>query len=145
MFKKEYLEIPFLRDFAVEELTQLLHYASAATYKPDETIFRQGDQGRELYVVTSGKIRFEFKKPDSPEVKVLSSAGRGTIFGEMAFLESQPRTATAVAEEAAEVLIFKRADVQKLIDLYPSLAVTFYHSVALELANRLRNANPRIT
>lgn len=145
MFKEEYLKIPFLREFTVEELTRLLNYGSELICEPEQVIFRQHDHGRELYVITSGKVRFEYVKPETGELRILSYATYGNLFGEIAFLHPQPRTATAVADEPTSLLVFQKPDVQKLIDLYPTLAATFYHAVALELAYRLRNTIPRIT
>lgn len=145
MYKDHYLQVPFLREFAIEELTQLLNYASELKYEPEQVIFHQGDQGRELYVITEGSVRFEFRKPDTGELRILSTVSYGALFGEIAFLQPQPRSATAVSAEATELLVFRKPDVQKLIDLYPTLAATFYHAVALELANRLTITTPRIT
>lgn len=145
MFREEYLQVPFLREFTVEELSQLLNYAEEQSHQPEEVVFRQGDHGRELYVVTGGKIRFEYVKPETGEMRILQYATYGALFGEVAFLHPQPRTASAVAEEQTSLLVFRKPDVQKLIDLYPTLAATFYHAMAIELANRLRITTPRIT
>jgi CRP-like cAMP-binding protein len=85
------------------------------------------------------------KKAISYKLRILSTVSYGALFGEIAFLQPQPRSATAVAVEATELLVFNKPDVQKLIDLYPTLAATFYHAVAIELANRLTVTTPRIT
>lgn len=144
-FRQEYLQLPILRNFTVEDVSRLLEYAIERSYEPGQTIFTQGDPGRELYVIVSGKVRFEYENPNTGEEKVLAWAGFGMLFGEIGFLQPQPRTAAAIAEERTELLLFQRADVQKLIDLYPTLAATFYHAIALELSIRLRDSTPRIS
>jgi CRP/FNR family transcriptional regulator, cyclic AMP receptor protein len=133
--------IPFFRGFPDEDLEHLLQFASEVEFEPGDAIFRQGDPGRELYVVTAGNVRFDRLAADG-KMRVLSTARFGAVFGELAFLQPQPRTATAIAVEKTSLLIFQKAEIQKLLDLYPSLAAAFYHAVALEIARRLRESAP---
>jgi len=145
VFNEKYLGIPILRDFTVEELQQVLNYAQELRYEAEDVVFRQGDGGREIFIVVDGKLRFEFEHPEKEGKRILSYATFGMLFGEISFLLAEPRTATVIAHEPSVLLSIGKPDVQKLIDLYPDLAATFYHAVALELAHKLRAANPRIT
>ena len=131
--------IPFFHGFPDADLEHLLQFASEAGFEPGDAIFRQGDPGRELYVVTEGNVRFD-RTAANGKMRVLSTARFGAVFGELAFLQPQPRTATAIAVEKTSLLIFQKAEIQKLLDLYPSLAAAFYHAVALEIAKRLRES-----
>lgn len=137
--QQKYLQIPFFRGFIKEDFEQLMQFASELTIEAGGKIFSQGDAGRELYVITSGSVRFEHFVPDGQK-HVLSTAGFGMMFGELAFLHPQPRAASATAAEKTSLLVFGKGEIQKLLDLYPSLAAAFYHAVALELAKRLRDS-----
>ena len=138
---QKYLQIPFFRGFVEDDLKHLMQYTTELTFETNGLIFKQGDEGRELYVVTSGSVRFEHTAADGQK-RVLSTAGFGTLFGELAFLQPQARNASAVAAEKTSLLMFQKAEIQKFLDLYPSLAAAFYHAVALELARRLRQTVP---
>ena len=137
MDRARYQQVPFFRGFTAEDLDRVLQYATEGEYSPGEVVFHQGDNGRELYLVLSGSIKFEHVSPEG-KTRSLPRAGFGELFGELAFLQPQPRYATARAAEPSVLLVFLKPDIQKLLDLYPTLAAAFYHAIALELSRRLR-------
>ena len=61
------------------------------------TIFRQGDTGDLAYVILSGKVKL-IRKTEGKE-EVLAEVGAGGVFGELALIDSKPRSATAVTTE----------------------------------------------
>lgn len=137
MQQEHIIRIPFFREFGEEDLARLMRFAIESHFERDQVVFREGDMGRELYLVLSGSIRFERNEKNGQQPQVLSQASFGHVFGELAFLKPQPRRATAIASEKTMLLVFAKAQIQKLLDLYPSLAAAFYHAVALEIATRL--------
>jgi len=66
-------------------------------------LFREGDVGREMYVLQSGKISISKKVRDVE--KVLAILGPGEFFGEMAIISNKPRNASATVEDDARVLV----------------------------------------
>lgn len=72
-------------------------------YSADDVIFRQGDPGRDMYVIKSGTVEFTARDRDGRE-EVLRQLGPGDHFGEMALIGKAPRSATARAVTAVEVL-----------------------------------------
>jgi CRP-like cAMP-binding protein len=65
-------------------------------YGPDETIFHQGDYGREVYVLMRGKVRI-FKTSPSGNETSIDILSRTDILGEFSVIDDQPRSATAKA------------------------------------------------
>jgi CRP/FNR family cyclic AMP-dependent transcriptional regulator len=65
--------------------------APVRDYKAGDVIFKQGDDAHELFIVQSGKV--EIFQGD----RVLETLSDHGIFGEMALIDSAPRSATAVA------------------------------------------------
>ena len=61
-----------------------------------EVIFREGDEGAFMYEVDRGRVGI-YAEYGAPEEKLLSELGPGETFGEMAMIEAQPRSATAVS------------------------------------------------
>ena len=60
------------------------------------SVFREGDQGDQLYFIVSGKVKLGRTSPDGRE-SLLAILGPGELFGEMALFDPSPRTATATA------------------------------------------------
>jgi CRP/FNR family cyclic AMP-dependent transcriptional regulator len=68
-----------------------------------EIIFREGEQTREMFVIQSGEVSIVAKI--NGEEKVIETRQRGEFFGEMALLESLPRSATAMAKGDTRLLV----------------------------------------
>jgi NADH dehydrogenase len=93
-------------------------------YEPGEFIVRQGEIGRELFLIVAGEVEVVKLETGFPE-KVLSRLGPKEVFGEKALLEDTKRTATVRAATAVEVLTVGRADFRTLVDQFPVLEEHF--------------------
>jgi CRP/FNR family transcriptional regulator, cyclic AMP receptor protein len=90
--------------------------------KDGETLFQTGDPGDSLFVVHSGEI--ELYTTDTAGQKIiLTNATRDDIFGELALLDSGPRSATAIAKEDSELLVLDRDHLLFLISKRPEAAL----------------------
>lgn len=105
----------------------------------DEIILRQGEVGDSVFLIGAGSVEAILQAPDTPPV-LLSELRRGEIFGEMAFVERRPRSATIRAKEPTTVLEILGAPFQDLIDDYPDIEFR----LLLKITERLRNANEQI-
>jgi len=85
-----------------------------------EVIFRQGDDGDRLYVVTKGEVEVVREDPEKGDL-VLARLGPGEYFGEMALINNQPRNATVRAVTDAETLNIHRTDFDLLFRNVPAL------------------------
>ncbi len=106
------------------------------TIKKGQDLFKEGDPGDRLYVVTEGKIKLSHASGDGRE-SLLMVLGPGDMFGELSLFDPGPRTATASAVTDSKVLGLGNTD------LYPWLAGRPEVSKALlkALAHRLRRTN----
>ncbi|MCU1266545.1 MAG: hypothetical protein JWM21_2863 [Acidobacteria bacterium] len=86
------------------------------------TLFQAGDPGDSLFIVQSGEIEL-FIKDTAGQKIVLTTAQNGDMFGELAMLDTGPRTATAVALTDTEVLILDRDDLVLLFQKKPESAL----------------------
>lgn len=66
-------------------------------------LFREGEVGEDMFVIQAGRIRIS--KESKSGDKILAVLGPGEFFGEMAILNSKPRTATAEVVEEAKLLV----------------------------------------
>ena len=71
-------------------------------FKPGDTIFKEGEEGRMAYIIQSGEIKII--KEINGEEKILGTIGEGGIFGEMALIDSKPRMASACATQATTII-----------------------------------------
>jgi uncharacterized membrane protein len=86
------------------------------------TLFQAGDPGDSLFIVNSGAIEL-FIKDTAGQKIVLTTAESGDMFGELAMLDTGPRTATAVAMADTEVLVLDRDDLVLLFQRKPESAL----------------------
>src|SRR3954464_9017517 len=90
-------------------------------YPRGTTLFREGDPGKEMYVLQSGKVAISKKVRDVE--KVLAILGPGEFFGEMAIISNKPRNASAAVEEEARVLVIDPRTFEAMIRGNSEIAV----------------------
>jgi CRP/FNR family cyclic AMP-dependent transcriptional regulator len=87
-----------------------------------ETLFLKGDSGDALFAVRRGTIRIS-TSTEAGKRLTLNLLGPGDVFGEVALLDGQPRTADATAIEASELLAVRRSDFVALLQRRPNVAL----------------------
>lgn len=92
------------------------------TLPEGHTLFQAGDPGDSLFIVHSGEIEL-FIKDTAGQRIVLTTAQEGDMFGELAMLDTGPRTATALALVESEVLVLDRDDLVLLFQRQPEAAL----------------------
>lgn len=95
-----------LPDAAIEQIAALAHLRD---YANGEMIFSEGDAGDALYAVASGSVRVSTSSSDGKTV-FLNLMEYGDIFGEIAVLDGDVRTATAEAGSNTRLIVITRAD-----------------------------------
>lgn len=103
----------------------------------DRALFRVGEDGDALYVVTAGEV--DIRLPTTQHhYKRLAKYGPGTIFGEVAFLEKSTRTADAVAVVKTKLLMLPRDGFEELAKRDPGVTHAVLSALARIQAERLR-------
>jgi len=90
-------------------------------YQPGQIIFSEYEPGDNFYFILHGTVRIT--KIVSDKEKTLDTMSDGDIFGEMAILEAQPRSATVIAETEVKVLEFNKANFEMLLQSNPQMAL----------------------
>jgi CRP/FNR family transcriptional regulator, cyclic AMP receptor protein len=107
-------------------------------FKADTVLFREGEVGKEMYVIQTGKVNISKKVRDVE--KVLATLGQGEFFGEMAIISNKPRTATATVAETAKLLVLDPKTFEAMIRGNAEIAVRMIK----KLADRLLEADAQI-
>jgi signal transduction histidine kinase len=126
-------------DLGPADLEWLRGAARELSFAPNQIIFKEGDAGDGIFFVKEGMVRIS-AVAGYGDAKVLSRIAPGELFGEMAVLDNQPRSASAVAEEATSVYFISQADMEILLDRTPRLA----NALAREIIQRFRQFNREV-
>jgi CRP-like cAMP-binding protein len=113
---------PIFCDLDPEALDQLCRYAKYSTFKRGATILSKGDTGSSLVAVASGTVKISVSSPDGRSA-ILNLIGPGEVFGEVAVLDGQARTADAIANTNCEIYVFDRRDFLPFVRSQPALAM----------------------
>ena len=100
-----------------------------------EILFRDGDPGELLYVVSRGELAV-LKEVDG-EDRELARLPAGSFVGELSMLNGEPRTATVAAATDCLLRVYDRASFESLLHGNPSVAIRLVY----ELASRLQRSN----
>ena len=101
-------------------------------------LFREGEPGKEMYVVQQGRVTISKKVGDVE--KILASLGPGEFFGEMSILNNKPRSATATCAEDSKLLVIDAKTFEAMIRGNAEIAIRMIK----KLADRLAEANEQI-
>jgi len=107
-------------------------------YVTGERIFRQGDAGGFVVLVTSGMVQVSALDTQGHEV-VLGRRGPGDLIGELAAIDAVPRMADAVAVDDVVAIVVPAADFVSVLERQPGVAL----AVLRGLVGRLRDADRR--
>lgn len=113
--------VDFLARLPADALEQLTAESRWASYGPGELVVRQGEDGRELFVVWEGTcvVCFEGSSDRSREIARL---GPGDFFGERAILTGEPRVATVETTTGAELVVVPKSALAHVLEGNPLLA-----------------------
>ncbi len=113
---------PLLRGLAPAIQERIVALATQRSYRRGALVFRQGDPGDALFAVVTGRIRISTGSAAGREI-FLNIMAPGDSFGEIAALDGGPRTATATAMEASELVSIRRGALFELLEREPRSAL----------------------
>jgi CRP/FNR family transcriptional regulator, cyclic AMP receptor protein len=116
-----------------ETLARCVDQLRSRRYRRNETIFHQGDPGDSLYVIQSGAVKIVLPDPEGEEGAIIATLGAGDFFGELALLDGEEHSATAIALEPSEALVLRRDTFDRLVDEDPNLRRALFAGLVGEL------------
>jgi signal transduction histidine kinase len=119
-----------------DEFTSLRRVTRELSVAGGAEIFKEGDAGDALYVIKSGSVQISAVIGEG-ERQVLSRLPPGELFGELAIIDNQPRSATALAEVETTVYVIPREAMIEMLTSSPQ----FSFSMMREITQRLREFN----
>lgn len=104
------------------ELRELAARVHRSQHENGDLIFRKGDEGTGMMVVVSGRVKITSVGASGSEV-ILNVIEAGQVFGEMALVDGDPRSADAVAAKRTEIVTLLRRDFLPLLQKHPEASL----------------------
>ncbi len=120
--------IDLFREIPGEDLARVAQIAEEVDFEPRETVMTEGEIGDSMYLIVDGRVQV------SKTGRVIAELGEGECVGEMAILDSEPRSATVRALGAMRALKLEREDLYDLM----SEKMHITHGIIKVLTRRLR-------
>ena len=135
--------VPLFQDLKRRHLGVVYQYLYEHHYYRGEQLFVEGDVGRALFIVKSGTIEL-VKKDEHRSDQRLALLKESEFFGEMALLQEQPRSASAVAVEESDVYLLYKDKLDSLIHDHPEAGALLLKRLAEMIAARLRVTSEKL-
>ena len=137
-------DMEIVKGFTLRELDDFKQRLVRQTYRKGEPVFREGDPGEEMFLLTKGAVTVKVRLPDSDQFKRLFTFTAGVIFGEVALLDGKPRSADVWAEEDAEVFRLSLNDFEMLRKERPEIVIKLLLNIAKEVSRNLRRISEEV-
>jgi CRP-like cAMP-binding protein len=118
-YQEQYHPLPFLSELTQESFIAVARSLTILRLKEGALVMRQGDVGDSLFLVASGELRVYVNTPAGP--KDVAHLFENTLFGEMALITGQPRTASVAVVGEADVIEVSKSALLHVIVGVPSV------------------------
>jgi CRP-like cAMP-binding protein/anti-anti-sigma regulatory factor len=141
-----FVQLDLLAGFSAEERDRFRALLKRREYAAGKVVFREGTEGDELYIIVAGTASVKLKLAEGGastggrEQRLVTFAA-GTVFGEMALLDREARSATIEADEGLVCYVLDRPAYERITGEMHSIAIKLLTNLGRELSARLRRAN----
>jgi SulP family sulfate permease len=133
-------DIEIFNQFDANTLAELSNAVTTRSVSAGGQIFMPGDSGDELFLLRSGRVNALLPLGAGKKHHVATFC-RGDFFGELAFIDQAPRSATAEAATPSELFLLSRARFDAVAATHPTLSGVVFERLAATIAKRLRSAD----
>lgn len=133
---------PLLLDFTAPQIERLRGLLEPVAWPAGHVIFRHGDPGSSLYLVTKGRASVHILHDDG-DIRLVTFAA-GAVLGELALLDRGPRSATITVDEDLAGFGLSETAFTVLCREQPDIAIKLLSALGRELSVRIRHANMTI-
>lgn len=134
---------PMFQGLVPGELEALRPFLRKTIFSPGQTIVRQGELADSVYFVTAGHVTVNLRLDDGRRHRI-ATMGAGAMFGELALVEREARTADVDAETTVICHVLSVANIQSVEQDAPGISLKLLGGVARDLAGRMRRADREI-
>ncbi|MEL6139648.1 MAG: cyclic nucleotide-binding domain-containing protein [Cyanobacteria bacterium J06656_5] len=130
--------VPIFTELRDDFLVRLASIMDELSFPANHPIFREGEEGRSLYIVVSGRVRVHLRSQE------LTTLEKGTCFGEMSLFDAEPRSASVTTINPCDCLVLTQQQLYEAIDETPGIAVNIIRLLSRRIReiNKERNRQP---
>ena len=132
--------IPLFESLRKRDISLLLNIIHGRNYLSGEYIFYQGDPGIGLYVIREGEVQISRSGGNGMEIN-LATFKKGDFFGELALVDGEKRSASAIAKTDVKAVVIFKPDLDEFIEKYPKKGIKILKGISNIIAQRLRTLN----
>ncbi len=130
-------KIEILSELSPEELQRIHGLMKTVHIEKEKTLFHEGEDGDELFIVLSGSVNISVKTPDGVVLPIADITG-GNFFGEMSIFEQAPRSATCCTRENTTLLSLSGKDFYAFLKQHPETTIKVMHKMLTITSQRLQ-------
>lgn len=130
--------LPAFAELNDEELQTVADICKTQNAAAEEMVFEEGAHGVDLFVIVKGCVKIYTRITENVD-KPLITLKEGGLFGELAVICEDFRTASAKALEDTELIVINQDDFEKLIDEHPAAGKKILDVFVKIIADRLKN------
>ena len=131
--------VPLFSELSAAELERISSVAVPRSFPRGVRVFHEGDNSDACYIVRSGDLRVTREHSDGRAI-ALATLGSGDIFGELAMLDGEARSASVETLSDAELLALSASDMRQMLADHSDISV----KLIVALTRRLRETNERV-
>jgi len=128
--------------FTWEEIRIVAGYLQESSFPAGTVIIQEGRRATSLAFLEEGIVTIQKEDTGAPERHIIDLS-RDAVLGEIAFFDSEPRSATVVAKTDVRLLVMTREQFDALAAAYPQLAIKVLFFIGRVLSRRLRQVTGR--
>lgn len=132
--------MPPFKNLGSKYIKTLMKLVHNRVYAANEYIFYQGDPGIGLYIIIKGEVLIT-QTVEGQERFDITLLGRGDFFGEVALLDEETRTASAIAMKESQLAVIFKPDLDEFIEAHPRYGIKILRGISQIIATRLRSLN----
>lgn len=125
------------------EIERVAEVCKEQTFKFGQTIFKEGEPGNRLFIISGGDVRISRNVPGTGE-EALTVLKPGACFGEMAVFDRSERSTDAIANTDCTLITITRSDFEMLLDFNRDIAYKVLGASVRLLCERLRTSNENL-
>lgn len=131
--------MPPFKNLKSKNLRLLIKVIHNRVYTLNEHVFFQGDPGIGLYIIIDGEILISREEENHRfDMAILK---RGDFFGELALLDEEKRSDSAIALKETQIAVIFKPDLDEFVEKFPKEGVNILRGISQIVATRLRNLN----
>lgn len=132
--------IPIFKDLSNRDINLLKKIVHSRNFMAGEYIFYQGDPGIGLYLILEGEVIVQ-RIFNIDVVISMAQFSSGDFLGELALIDGEKRSASAIAKTDAKLAVIFKPDLDEFIATYPRKGILILNGIAQTIAARLRQIN----